>query len=184
MMSFATGGVRDMLDNWVRHVRMLGLPILVAAMDDEVLGRCNAERFDCYSCVQPQEEVPRYIRGDFSGFRALGVHMRIDLFLDQLGVPRLGLTDYMWLEESNTGVSSSCLGPGHCATTFAGPLGLGASFNRTSWRLKGTVIGNEMRAMNNIGWYRDAGGTVTEKIGLTGYVSVATVAAATFHTLA
>ena len=33
MMSFATGGVRDMLDNWVRHVRMLGLPILVAAMD-------------------------------------------------------------------------------------------------------------------------------------------------------
>ena len=101
-----------------------------------------------------------------------------------LGVPRLGLTDYMWLEESNTGVSSSCLGPGHCATTFAGPLGLGASFNRTSWRLKGTVIGNEMRAMNNIGWYRDAGGTVTEKIGLTGYVSAATVAAAIFHTLA
>jgi hypothetical protein len=26
-----------------------------------------------------------------------------------------------------------------------------------------------MRAMNNIGWYRDAGGTYTEKIGLTGY---------------
>ena len=40
MMSFATGGVRDMLDNWVRHVRMLKLPILVAAMDAEVIGRC------------------------------------------------------------------------------------------------------------------------------------------------
>eukprot|EP01046_Picozoa_sp_COSAG06_P066352 COSAG06_NODE_16700_length_986_cov_0.944758_2_plen_23_part_01 len=23
----------------------------------------------------------------------------------------------MWLEESNTGVSSACLSPGHCATT-------------------------------------------------------------------
>ena len=86
-----------------------------------------------------------------------------------VGAARLGLGDYMWLEESNTGVSSACLSPGHCATTFCGPLGLGASFNRTSWRLKGTVISNEMRAMNNIGWYRDAGGTYTEKIGLTGY---------------
>jgi beta-glucosidase-like glycosyl hydrolase len=85
------------------------------------------------------------------------------------GAPRLGLSDYMWLEESNTGVSSACLGPGHCATTFSGPLGLGASFNRSSWYMKGTVIGNELRAMNNIGWFRDAGGTTTEKLGLTGY---------------
>ena len=86
-----------------------------------------------------------------------------------VGAPRLGLSDYMWLEEANTGVSSACLGPGHCATTFAGPLGLGASFNRSSWYAKGSVLGNEMRAMNNIGWFRDAGGTTTEKLGLTGY---------------
>ena len=85
------------------------------------------------------------------------------------GAPRLGLSDYMWLEESNTGVSSACLGADHCATTFSGPLGLGASFNRSSWYMKGTVIGNELRAMNNIGWFRDAGGTTTEKLGLTGY---------------
>jgi len=31
------------------------------------------------------------------------------------------------------------------------------------------VIGSEVRALNNIGWNRDAGGTTTEKIGLTGY---------------
>ena len=73
MMTFATGGVRDMLDNWVRHVRMLKLPILVAAMDDDVLLQCNAEQFECYSCVQKKKELPRYIRGDFAGFRALGV---------------------------------------------------------------------------------------------------------------
>ena len=73
MMTFATGGVRDMLENWVRHVRMLKLPILVAAMDADVIAQCNAEQFECYSCVQEKEKVPRYIRGDFAGFRALGV---------------------------------------------------------------------------------------------------------------
>ena len=36
--------------------------------------------------------------------------------------------------------SSACLGPGHCATTFAGPLGIGASFNRSSWVAKGGVL--------------------------------------------
>ena len=36
------------------------------------------------------------------------------------------------------------------------------------WRLKGGVIGTELRAFNNMGWNRDAGGTTTEKIGLTG----------------
>lgn len=29
--------------------------------------------------------------------------------------------------------------------------------------------GTELRAFNNMGWNRDAGGTTTEKIGLTGY---------------
>ena len=85
------------------------------------------------------------------------------------GAPRVGLGKYMWLDETNTGASAACLGPGHCVTTFPGPLGIGASFNRTLWKLKGGVIGTEVRALNNIGWWRDAGGTVTEKIGLTGY---------------
>jgi hypothetical protein len=86
-----------------------------------------------------------------------------------LGAPRLGLGHYMWLDETNTAASSACLGPGHCATTFPGPLGVGASFNRSSWNLKGGVLGTEVRALNNIAWHRNAGGTYSEMIGLTGF---------------
>lgn len=74
-----------------------------------------------------------------------------------MGVPRIGLGPYMWLVEANTGANSACIGgPGNkCSTTFngmlllvqtlapevllltnftcLGPLGMGASFNRTSW---------------------------------------------------
>lgn len=79
------------------------------------------------------------------------------------GVNRLGLPSYMWLVETNTAVASACLHQDKCAsevlhavasaclhhltlcllfcrhTQFSGPLSLGASFNRTSWRLKGEV---------------------------------------------
>ena len=34
--------------------------------------------------------------------------------------------------------------------TFVGPMNMGASFNRTSWEMKGDVIGTEMRAFNNL----------------------------------
>jgi len=84
------------------------------------------------------------------------------------GVPRLGVPPYMWLVEANTGAASACLPSGKCATTFNGPLGMGASFNRSSWAAKGRVLGTELRAFNNIGWHRDAG-TGTNLIGLTGY---------------
>ncbi len=83
------------------------------------------------------------------------------------GAPRVGLSQYMWLVETNTGADATCLGENKCSTTFNGPLGMGASFNRTSWWLKGSVIGTELRAYNNIGWYR--GGGPKELIGLTGY---------------
>lgn len=52
------------------------------------------------------------------------------------GVARLDLPRYMWLIETNTGVSSACYGPERCATTFIGPEGLGATFNRTLWFAK------------------------------------------------
>ena len=35
------------------------------------------------------------------------------------------------------------------ATVFPGPMGVGASFNRTAWSTKGEVISTEMRAFNN-----------------------------------
>lgn len=68
-----------------------------------------------------------------------------------IGKPEIGLPPWHWLVETNTNVASGCPEEGHCSTTFIGPMGLGASFNRTSWRLKGSVFGTEMRAFNNIG---------------------------------
>lgn len=103
MMTFATGGVRDMLDNWVRHVRMLKLPILVAAMDEVVLSQCESEGFECYSCVKEKDDMPRYIRGDFAGFRALGVR-KVDALLPILrrGVHViLSDVDAVWLHDPN-----------------------------------------------------------------------------------
>ncbi len=55
------------------------------------------------------------------------------------GISRIGLPEFMWLVEANSGIAAMCLAPGKCATTFPGPLGMGASFNRTLWRLKGSV---------------------------------------------
>ena len=77
-------------------------------------------------------------------------------------------------------------------TTFVGPMNMGASFNKTSWRLKGHVIGTEARvslvncctiffcgsvalrsyeagiphaqAFNNLGWARSG-----SLLGVTGY---------------
>ena len=47
-------------------------------------------------------------------------------------------------------------------------MGLGASFNRTSWHKKGEVLSDEMRAFNNAGWTRFSTGA-DEYIGITGY---------------
>ena len=72
-------------------------------------------------------------------------------------VPRVGLPGYGWLVEVNTGVASQCLGPNQCATTFSGPTGLGASFNRTVWSAKGAVLSTEMRALSNSNGIRGPG---------------------------
>jgi len=72
-------------------------------------------------------------------------------------IPRIGLPRYMWLTETNTDVSSACVSKDRCATTFIGPTGLGATFNRTVWRAKGDVISTELRAFSNINWYRGIG---------------------------
>jgi hypothetical protein len=82
----------------------------------------------------------------------LGANATIDMCpLVDSGVPRLGIASYVWLVETNTGVGSACLGPSQCATTFASPAMLAASFNRTAWLAKGQVISTEMRALHNVG---------------------------------
>jgi beta-glucosidase-like glycosyl hydrolase len=47
-------------------------------------------------------------------------------------------------------------------------MNMGASFNRTSWYLKGEVLGRELRALNNLGW-GFAGGNVQDRVGISGY---------------
>jgi xylan 1,4-beta-xylosidase len=75
----------------------------------------------------------------------------------------------MWLTETNSAVNSACLAQDKCSTTFPGPMGMGASFNRSLWRAKGSVLGTEMRALNNLGWHRDAGSAAKAFIALTGF---------------
>lgn len=73
-------------------------------------------------------------------------------------VPRVGLPPYKWLTETNSAVDAPCVS-GVCPTTFIGPQGIGASFNRTSWRAKGAVVGTELRALQNM----------VGNLGLTGF---------------
>ena len=85
------------------------------------------------------------------------------------GVPRLGIPAYMNLVEVNTGVTAQCYAPEKCSTTFVGPTGIGASFNKTSWNLKGKVISDEFRAYNNLNYYRGNGDKGIAYLGLTGF---------------
>lgn len=62
--------------------------------------------------------------------------------------------NWMWLVETNTNVAGACIAQDVCPTTFSGPLGMGASFNRTSWHAKGLVFGTEQRAFANARWHR------------------------------
>lgn len=85
------------------------------------------------------------------------------------GVPRIGLPSYLWLVEANTVVSSACTSQ-WCATTFAGPVSMAATWNRTAWRWKGRVMGVEQRAMMNIHTSRFAPGQAERHgIGFTAF---------------
>ncbi|EGD80404.1 hypothetical protein PTSG_13137 [Salpingoeca rosetta] len=76
--------------------------------------------------------------------------------------PRSDLLDippYLYLVETNTAVAFACIiSQDMCATTFIGPTGLAAAFNR--------VISTEIRAFNNLNWHRSGG--VLKKIVLAG----------------
>ena len=55
-----------------------------------------------------------------------------------------GLPRYTWLTEANSCINGPCIS-GKCPTTFVGPTGMAASFNRTSWYLKGYATGPAIR---------------------------------------
>jgi hypothetical protein len=71
-------------------------------------------------------------------------------------VARVGLPAFAYLLEANTAVAAKCLGP-RCATVFPSPLGLAGSFNRSTFRNKGQVLGREVRAFNNAQGTRNLG---------------------------
>ena len=84
MMTYATGGVREMLYNWVLHVQRLGLPVLVSAMDADVVRQCTAQEFHCLDWSHTATSADQqYVRGSFDGFRALGVR-KLDALLPVL----------------------------------------------------------------------------------------------------
>ena len=84
MMTYATGGVREMLHNWVLHVQRLGLPILVSAMDKDVVQMAVALKFHCLDWSHTAAGYDSsYVRGSFDGFRALGVR-KLDALLPVL----------------------------------------------------------------------------------------------------
>jgi len=82
-------------------------------------------------------------------------------------VARLGVDSLHYLVEANTNIASRCLGPDRCATTFVGPLGVAANFNRSSYFAKGDIMSTEGRAFRNLGGVRSSG--APNLIGLTAY---------------
>ena len=85
------------------------------------------------------------------------------------GVARLGIPPLLTLVEANTAIASACLSKDKCSTNYPGPTGLGATFNRSLWKKKGTLMGNEIRAFNNLNWYRATPDSPYSLIGLNGY---------------
>ena len=71
--------------------------------------------------------------------------------IDTPPVPRLGLPGYTWLTEGNSVIITACLTPSRCPTTFVGPAGMAASFNRSSWAAKGDVLSTDARVLNAYG---------------------------------
>lgn len=66
-----------------------------------------------------------------------------------VGIARVGLPTWRWLTETNSGAGAHCISKTKCATVFVGPMGMAASFNRSSWRLKGSVTATETRGFVN-----------------------------------
>ena len=84
------------------------------------------------------------------------------------GKAEIGLPPWRWLQEANTNIEADCAAPGRCSTLFVGPLAMAASWNRTNWRLKGSIEGTEFRALNKVGTNYDNGGARAQT-SLTGY---------------
>ena len=73
------------------------------------------------------------------------------------GVERLGIPTYMHLVETNTAVASTLPWALKMLSKLPGSYWSGATFNRSLWKAKGSLMGDEIRAFNNLNWYRATG---------------------------
>lgn len=81
------------------------------------------------------------------------------------GVPRLDIQPISCLIECTGAVSSNCFvdetsGTSYCPTVFPAPLSTAATFNRSLFRNRGSIIGQEARAFNNLNQTRVYGNNV------------------------
>eukprot|EP01060_Flectonema_neradi_P040913 TRINITY_DN949_c0_g1_i1.p1 TRINITY_DN949_c0_g1~~TRINITY_DN949_c0_g1_i1.p1 ORF type:complete len:777 (+),score=134.73 TRINITY_DN949_c0_g1_i1:68-2332(+) len=116
---------------------------------------------DLISRMTPDEKIG--MMNHWNGSKVISCNM-----MDR-GVPRLGIPPYMHLVEFNTAVASACIKEGQCSANFPGPMGLGASFNRSNWFEKGRILSDEFRAFNNFDWFRGTSDKPRSLIGLTGF---------------
>lgn len=120
MMTYATGGVHEMLSNWVLHIQRIGAPILAIAMDEQVLNQCSRQRFDCLDWSTTKSSLDSsYLRGDESGFRKLGVR-KVDALVAVLrsGVNAiLSDVDCVWSHDPSPLVRG--IAPGYAAFAHA-----------------------------------------------------------------
>ena len=56
-LTFATSSVDELLTNWARHVRRLGLPAVVSAMDPFVLAKCSRLKVHCLASFDPRMDA-------------------------------------------------------------------------------------------------------------------------------
>jgi len=90
--------------------------------------------------------------------------------LRQKPIPRLGLFKFpIVLDELNSGACSACKYANRCATCFPSPGAIAATFNRTVFQQKGTVIGVEVRSMVNENYNRFNRAATWARLGVTSY---------------
>ncbi|KAL4425654.1 hypothetical protein ABPG75_009670 [Micractinium tetrahymenae] len=100
-LSFGNAAYFELAHNWARSVQALGVPYIIAAFDNEMLGRCAEAGLVCTKIEFGQAAD---FRGDFVAFRAMGaVKVRFALgMLEQhpsLQLVVVSDTDTVWLRQ-------------------------------------------------------------------------------------
>jgi len=114
-------------------------------------GNCSVPPFSTYPYCQPSVPIASRV-ADLVSRLTLAEAIAL-LGTANFGVPRLGVPSAQYGEALH-GVVSQCgqpfgSGQSGCATSFPPGVTMGASLNRTSWRLAGATVGAETRGLHN-----------------------------------